>query len=280
MVGLLGRKETPSGLSRLARHLAKLREPGAPARTPVHRQQRAHRHGWVLEAVVQVLTNREEPMRAKDIHTAMETLLGEPVASSSVKMALTSNAALAFRREVSTADGHWITDIASRLTWRQLVVLAIFADPLEQSLIQDVTGQKPAAGMLGDEVAELGVLGLLGSINRDGDTGRVGGTVAGLEGGIWNIRMGQWRLTTSGTLVAELTRLDDVAEADRNAVMRELLGRKSPYELGETSSAARSPVSFVGIGHSRLHSGHELCPLLSRATGTTSSASRRVWRLA
>jgi hypothetical protein len=41
--------------------------------------------------------------------------------------------ALAFRSDVSTTDGHWITDLASRLTWRQLVVLAIFADPPSKS---------------------------------------------------------------------------------------------------------------------------------------------------
>jgi hypothetical protein len=45
----------------------------------------------VLKAVVQVLGDRAEPMRARDIHTAVETLLGEPVAWSSVKMALASN---------------------------------------------------------------------------------------------------------------------------------------------------------------------------------------------
>jgi hypothetical protein len=138
--------------------------------------------------------------------------------------------ALAFRPDVSAADGHWITDLASRLTWRQLVVLAIFADPPEQELMrrdidQDINGRNVVPGTLTDEVAELGALGLLGSTNQEGETVRVGGTMAGLEGGIWKIGMAQWRLTTSGRLLAELTRLDDVPEAEHSTVLRDLVGR-------------------------------------------------------
>lgn len=108
--------------------------------------------------------------------------------------------ALAFRPDVSAADGHWITDLASRLTWRQLVVLAIFADSPEQELMlrdidQDVSGRNVVPGTLADEVDELGALGLLGSTNQEGETVRVGRTIAGLEGGIWKIGIAQWRLT-------------------------------------------------------------------------------------
>jgi hypothetical protein len=106
--------------------------------------------------------------------------------------------ALAFRSDVSAADGHWITDIASRLTWRQLVVLAIIADRPEQlrnlDRYQKMPDPKSAIGTLSDEVIELGTLGLLGTTNRDGYTGLVGGTVADLEGGIWNIALTRWRL--------------------------------------------------------------------------------------
>jgi len=35
--------------------------------------------------------------------------------------------ALAIRPEISAADGHWMTLLADRLTWRQLVVLSLFA---------------------------------------------------------------------------------------------------------------------------------------------------------
>ena len=140
--------------------------------------------------------------------------------------------ALAFRLDVSAADGHWITDLASRLTWRQLVVLAIFADPPERELTrrdidQDVNGRNVVPGTLTDEVDELGTLGLLGSINQEGEIVRVGGTMAGLEGGIWNIGMAQWRLTASGQLLAELTRLDDVPGAEHSAVLRDLIGSRT-----------------------------------------------------
>lgn len=58
----------------------------SPQRAAVACRQRSRRPGWVLTAVVQVLADREEPMRAKDIHTAVEALVGEPVAWSSIKV--------------------------------------------------------------------------------------------------------------------------------------------------------------------------------------------------
>jgi hypothetical protein len=146
--------------------------------------------------------------------------------------------ALAFRPDISAADGHWITDLASRLTWRQLVVLAIFADPPEQELMRrDVyhQGRYVVPGTLTDEVDELGALGLLGSTNQEGETVRVGGTIAGLEGGIWNIGMAEWRLTASGQLLAELTRLDDVPAAEHSMVLRDLIGREALQ--GQSSSS-------------------------------------------
>jgi hypothetical protein len=50
-----------------------------------------HRPGWVLAAVTEALENSAEPMRATAIHAAVEELLGEPVAWSSVKNGLASN---------------------------------------------------------------------------------------------------------------------------------------------------------------------------------------------
>jgi len=45
----------------------------------------------VLEAVIRVLADRKEPMRARDVHSAVEALLGEPVRWGSVKKCLSSN---------------------------------------------------------------------------------------------------------------------------------------------------------------------------------------------
>lgn len=136
--------------------------------------------------------------------------------------------ALAARPDVPAADGYWITDLASRLTWRQLVVLAIFRDPPEQVLMhhdidQDVQGRQPLPGVLADEVEELAALGLIGTTNSDGDAVRVDRTIGGLEGGVWRIGMATWRLTSMGKLLADLTRLDDVPKAQRDPVLHDLL---------------------------------------------------------
>jgi hypothetical protein len=136
--------------------------------------------------------------------------------------------ALATRPDVSAMDGHWITDLASRLTWRQLVVLAIFIDPPEEVLVrhsidQDVSGRGRPPGTLSDEVRELGGLGLLGIKNPDGEVVRMGDTYEGSGDGIWHVGMERWSLTTTGRLLSELTRLDDVSGAEHESVLRQLL---------------------------------------------------------
>ncbi len=60
------------------------------------------------KAVVQVLADREEPMRAKEVHAAVEALLGEPVGWSSVKMALVSNVSGSSRRFVRVSRGRYV----------------------------------------------------------------------------------------------------------------------------------------------------------------------------
>lgn len=70
--------------------LEKLAAAGGPAPSPraMPKRQRAP----VLSAVVEILTEAEAPMRARDIHAAVEALAGESVAWSSVKDCLASNA--------------------------------------------------------------------------------------------------------------------------------------------------------------------------------------------
>jgi hypothetical protein len=62
----------------------------------------------VLKAIVGVLADRNEPMRAKDIHAAVEAALGEPVAASSIKTALIANASGPSRRLVRIAPGRYV----------------------------------------------------------------------------------------------------------------------------------------------------------------------------
>jgi len=106
--GVLSKHDLQGSLARLVKKLAALRASGEPRRQAVACRQRPRRPGWVLKAVVQVLADREEPMRAKDIHAAVEASLGAPVAWSSVKAALTANVSGASPRFVRVARGRYV----------------------------------------------------------------------------------------------------------------------------------------------------------------------------
>jgi hypothetical protein len=71
-------------------------------------RQRPRRHGWVTKAAVTVLAEQDEPMRAKDIHAAVEALVGGPVAGSSVKQVLSSNVSGPSPRFVRIARGRYV----------------------------------------------------------------------------------------------------------------------------------------------------------------------------
>ncbi|HEV3070436.1 MAG TPA: hypothetical protein VGY76_03300 [Solirubrobacteraceae bacterium] len=62
----------------------------------------------MLKVIVQVLADRGEPMRAKDIHAAVEALVGEPVPRSSVKGALASDVAGSSGQLVRVARGRYV----------------------------------------------------------------------------------------------------------------------------------------------------------------------------
>jgi|HubBroStandDraft_6_1064221.scaffolds.fasta_scaffold39936_3 hypothetical protein len=73
LLGVYSSHDLQDSLGRLAKKLAAMRASGGPRRQPVSRRQRPRRPGWVLEAIVQVLADRGEPVRAKDIHSAVES---------------------------------------------------------------------------------------------------------------------------------------------------------------------------------------------------------------
>jgi len=79
LLGIYSNQDLQGSLSRLAEKLAAVRASGGPPRWPVSRRQRPRRPGWVIEAIVQVLANRRVPMQIRDIHAAVEALVGEPV---------------------------------------------------------------------------------------------------------------------------------------------------------------------------------------------------------
>jgi Recombinase/Recombinase zinc beta ribbon domain len=91
LIGVLSNHDLQGSLGRLTKKLTALRASGETRRQPVACRQRPRRAGWVLKAVVQALGDRAEPMQAKEIHAAVEALLGEPVRWGSVKNALASN---------------------------------------------------------------------------------------------------------------------------------------------------------------------------------------------
>jgi hypothetical protein len=108
LIGVLSNHELQGSLARLARKLAVPRASGVPRRPPVVCRQRHRRPGWVLEAVIKVLSDGAEPMRVKDIHAAVEASLGEPVRWGSIKAALATNVSGASPRFVRIARGRYV----------------------------------------------------------------------------------------------------------------------------------------------------------------------------
>ncbi len=90
--GFLDELVEPIGRSRRAKAAGDLRRGavGKP-RTLASVAIPAHRSGWVLAAVTEVLKAATEPMQARTIYVAVVELLGEPVSWSSVRNCLASD---------------------------------------------------------------------------------------------------------------------------------------------------------------------------------------------
>ncbi len=114
LVGVLSNHDLQGSLVRLAGKLAAVRASGGPRRQAVACRQRPRRPGWVLKAVVQVLADRDEPMRTRDIHAVVEASHGEPVRRASVKAALAANVLGASPRFVRVARGRYVLGAARR----------------------------------------------------------------------------------------------------------------------------------------------------------------------
>ncbi|HMD56557.1 MAG TPA: hypothetical protein VKG82_03690 [Solirubrobacteraceae bacterium] len=65
------------------------------------------RHDRVVAAVVSVLEMHAAPMHARDVHRAVEALMGRPVRWTSVKACLASNVAGAAPRFVRVSRGQY-----------------------------------------------------------------------------------------------------------------------------------------------------------------------------
>jgi hypothetical protein len=66
-----------------------------------------------LDAVIRVLADQSESMGARDIHRAVEALLGESVHWGSVKQCLSSNLVGGSPRFVRVARGRYAIGVAS-----------------------------------------------------------------------------------------------------------------------------------------------------------------------
>lgn len=80
-------------------------------RRPIASEHR--RHDWVLDAVICVLIEHRESMRARDIHNAVEALLGESVRPGSVKQCLSSNVIGSSARFVRVARGWYAISVVA-----------------------------------------------------------------------------------------------------------------------------------------------------------------------
>lgn len=107
VAGVLSNQDLQGRLRRVVKKLAAVR---AESEVRKHRscRQRSRRPGWVVKAIVEVLADRDEPMRAKDIHAAVEVLVGESVGWSSIKQALASHVSGPAPRFVRIARGRYV----------------------------------------------------------------------------------------------------------------------------------------------------------------------------
>lgn len=92
LLGALGDRETRSSLSHLAERLTALKASDALPQAIRRQRQRAHRPGWVMDAVVRVLADEGGPMHRRKVHAAVERLLGLPVSKDSVDWCLSNGA--------------------------------------------------------------------------------------------------------------------------------------------------------------------------------------------
>jgi hypothetical protein len=108
-MALVGQLSNPVGplktvLERELPDSARSRIPSEEAASIGSQHRRA---GWIIEAIVRVLTDRGEPMQAREVHGAVEALLKQSVCWSSVKASLAANISGPSPRFVKVAKGRY-----------------------------------------------------------------------------------------------------------------------------------------------------------------------------
>ncbi len=93
----------------------------APARATLQAARANHpRQGRIIDAIAQVLSDESDPMQARDVHAAVQTLLGEPVRWASVKATLAGNLEGPAPRFVRVARGRYGIPLPSERASRDL----------------------------------------------------------------------------------------------------------------------------------------------------------------
>jgi hypothetical protein len=97
-----------SRLSYVAQQLRRLRASDTQPRVVRSRRKRARRPGWVLEAVQTVMAEQARPMRAPQVHAAVEVLVGESVSINSISWVLSSHSVGSGALFVRVARGRYV----------------------------------------------------------------------------------------------------------------------------------------------------------------------------
>lgn len=129
----------------------------------------------------------------------------------------------AVRTDLSLAEIHWVTRTVERLSWRQLVTLAVAADnPTAgadpKANFEDTPNVRPGTGYA-DEVDELAAVGLLGLVQPDGGIVHGHGLLRS-QPSIWGVSPQAWCATPQGATVVEVARLDEIGRAAREEILR------------------------------------------------------------
>lgn len=132
--------------------------------------------------------------------------------------------------EVSAADAHAVLAFADRLTYRQLVALAVLADEkhfrdLARAGTLRAEGRASPSETLLMELDELGATALIG-VRVEGKGPYRIGEVIGSAGPASRHPFGALKLLPAGLLLLRLMRISDIPDADRQDWLTELKGER------------------------------------------------------
>jgi hypothetical protein len=120
---------------------------------------------------------------------------------------------------------HYLVTLAGRLTWRQMVALAVFAcdQPTGFKLFEQAADVTIVETGLEAELDELGQSGIFGFRQQDGSIARPASTLGG--GRLFGAEVENVVPTSLGQTLADSLMLDRIAKTDRQAMRESLEGR-------------------------------------------------------